>query len=809
MTSDPRLTTRPGLKQTILERLKLGLGVLPENAKPEDWFSATSQVVREVLMQRWHESNALARRQRLKHVAYMSMEFLIARNLASALAATGLEGECRAALAALGVDLDDVIRHEQDPALGNGGLGRLAACFLDSMASLGVPATGYGIRFAYGMFKQELRAGWQLELPEDWSREAKVWEVVRDDRRYRIRFGGKVHHRGYRAHWVDTEDVIAVAHDLLVAGQGHVAVDTLRLWDAKAEQPFDLAAFNAGRYLDASAERVRAETLTRILYPDDSSQEGRELRLKQEHFFVSASLQDIVRDLIAGKESLNDMPERVAIHLNDTHPALAPAELMRLLVDEHGIEWDDAWRITQRTFSYTNHTLMPEALEVWACDTLQRIVPRHLEIIEEIDRRFVADLRRNRQADESFLDRTRIVERNVMPRVNMGRLSVVASHKVNGVSALHSALIAERLFPDYAALWPDRFENVTNGISPRLWLMQANPRLSSLIDEAIGESWRGNFDEIADLKGFAEDAGFRDRFLAVKRANKERLARLVSERTGLAIDPATMFDMQVKRIHEYKRQLLNILGVVARWNMLRDDPHRFYAPRTVFMAGKAASAYQFAKLIIKLACDVATRVNADPLTNRYLKFVFLPNYNVSLAEMLMPAADLSQQISLAGTEASGTGNMKLALNGALTVGTYDGANIEIASAVGEQDLFIFGLTVEEVKELRRQGYVPYEYYLQHEPIRRALDQITIGEFSPDDPGRFRPIVDSLLRGGDHYMVLADFPAYRSANIRADQLWLEPTVWAEKAVRNVAAMSRFSADRAIREYADRIWKADML
>jgi starch phosphorylase len=396
-----------------------------------------------------------------------------------------------------------------------------------------------------------------------------------------------------------------------------------------------------------------------------------------------------------------------------------------------------------------------------------------------------------------------------MPRVNMGRLSVVASHKVNGVSALHSALLAERLFPDYAALWPDRFENVTNGISPRLWLMQSNPRLSSLIDEAIGESWRGNFDEIADLKGFAADAGFRDRFLAAKRANKERLARLVVERTGLSIDPTTMFDMQVKRIHEYKRQLLNILGVVARWNMLRDDPHRFYAPRTVIMAGKAASAYQFAKLIIKLACDVAARVNADPLTNRYLKFVFLPNYNVSLAEMLMPAADLSQQISLAGTEASGTGNMKLALNGALTVGTYDGANIEIAAAVGEQDLFIFGLTVEEVKELRRQGYVPYEYYLQHEPIRRALDQITIGEFSPDDPGRFRPIVDSLLRGGDHYMVLADFPAYRSANIRADQLWLEPTVWAEKAVRNVAAMSRFSADRAIREYADRIWKADML
>jgi glycogen phosphorylase len=809
MTSDPRLATRPGLKQAIIDRLTLGLGILPANAKPEDWLSATSQVLREVLMLRWHETNALARRQRLKHVAYMSMEFLIARNLASALAATGLEGECRAALASLGVDLDDVMRLEQDPALGNGGLGRLAACFLDSMASLGVPATGYGIRFAYGMFKQELRSGWQIEQPEDWSREAKVWEVVRPSRQYRIRFGGKVHHRGYRAHWVDTEDLFAIAHDLLIAGQGQLTVNTLRLWDTQALHPFDLAAFNAGRYLDASAERLRAETLTRILYPDDSTQEGRELRLRQEHFFVSASLQDIVHDLIAGNENLNDMPERVAIHLNDTHPALAPAELMRLLVDEHGIEWDDAWRITQQTFTYTNHTLMPEALEVWACDTLQRIVPRHLEIIEEIDRRFVADLRRNRQADERVLDRTRIVERNFMPRVNMGRLSVVASHKVNGVSELHSALLADKLFPDYAALWPERFENVTNGISPRLWLMQANPRLASLIDDAIGQSWRGNIDEIADLKVFADDAGFRDRFLAVKRANKERLARLVERRTGISIDPSSMFDVQVKRIHEYKRQLLNILGVIARWNALRDDPHRGYAPRTVIMAGKAASAYQFAKLIIKLACDVAARINADPATSRYLKFVFLPNYNVSLAEILMPAADLSQQISLAGTEASGTGNMKLALNGALTVGTYDGANIEIAAAVGNQDLFIFGLTVEEVQELRRQGYVPYEYYLQHEPIRRALDQITIGEFSPDDPGRFRPIVDSLLRGGDHYMVLADFPAYRTAQIRADQLWLEPTVWAQKAVRNVAGMSRFSADRAIREYADRIWKADMI
>ena len=809
MTSDPRLATRPGLKQAIIDHLTLGLGILLKDATPQDWLSATSQVVREVLMLRWHETNALASRQRLKHVAYMSMEFLIARNLASALASTGLEGECRAALASLGVDLDEIMGLEQDPALGNGGLGRLAACFLDSMASLGVPATGYGIRFAYGMFKQEIQSGWQIELPEDWSREAKVWEVARPCRRYRIRFGGKVHHRGYRAHWVDTEDLFAIAHDLLIAGQGQLTINTLRLWDTEALHPFDLAAFNAGRYLDASAERLRAQTLTRILYPDDSTQEGRELRLKQEHFFVSASLQDIVHDLIAGKESLSDMPDRVAIHLNDTHPALAPAELMRLLVDEHGIEWDDAWRITQQTFTYTNHTLMPEALEVWACDTLQRIVPRHLEIIEEVDRRFVADLRRNRQADEGFLDRTRIVERNFMPRVNMGRLSVVASHKVNGVSELHSALLAEKLFPDYAALWPDRFENVTNGISPRLWLMQANPRLASLIDEAIGQGWRGNFDEIADLESFADDAGFRDRFLAVKRANKERLARLVERRTGLSVDPSTMVDVQVKRIHEYKRQLLNIIGIIARWNMLRDDPHRGYACRTVIMAGKAASAYKFAKLIIKLACDVAARINADPVTSRYLKFLFLPNYNVSLAEILMPAADLSQQISLAGTEASGTGNMKLALNGALTVGTYDGANIEIAAAVGNHNMFIFGMTVEEVQELRRQGYVSYEHYLQHESIRRALDLITIGEFSPDDPGRFRPIVDSLLRGGDHYMVLADFPSYRTAQIRADQLWLEPTLWAQKAVRNVAGMSRFSADRAIREYADRIWKADML
>ena len=790
------------LERELLRELTRNVGVSRVDATPREWLRATSLAIRGRIVDRFHAMNARVRATGQKQVCYLSMEFLVARQLESALMATGLRKECAEALARMGISLDDLIELEAEPALGNGGLGRLAACFLESMACRDVVGFGYGIRYEYGMFRQEIADGWQVEQPDDWLMHSNVWELQRPEPAFTIGFGGHVEHRDNRAIWHPAESIIAVAHDLLVPGHHNATVNTLRLWGARPVSGLDLGKFNRGKYLEAIAPKIRSKTVTRLLYPDDSTPEGRELRLRQEHFFASASVQDLLARFLRDHGANWDrLPDKVAIHLNDTHPALAPAELMRLLVDVHQLPWERALELTRSAFSYTNHTLMPEALEVWQADLLRRIAPRHLEIIEEIDRRLVGELALR---PDVRADQVAVVTDGQSPSVNMGRFCVLMSRKVNGVSELHSRLVRESLFPEYDKLFPGRFCNVTNGISPRLWLLQSNPDLCRLVDRYAGEKWRDPLD-LTGLQRFADDGEFRAEFAVVKLANKRRLAEAILKDTGISIDPSAMIDIHAKRIHEYKRQLLNIIGVITRWNAMKADPDSYWPSRVVVIAGKAASSYWLAKLIIKLAHDVGQRINNDLETADRLKLIFVPNYNVSVAEKIMPAADLSQQISLAGTEASGTGNMKLALNGALTICTRDGANIEIAEAIGWDGLFPFGLKVEEVATLKREGYVPINAVNEDDRLRTVLEQIARGDFSPGDPHRFEPIVDSLLNRGDRFMVLADFADYWRAQRAVDALWRDPEAWGRRAINSVANMGRFSADRSIDEYADHIWR----
>jgi starch phosphorylase len=803
MSDTGNALTSQQLGDAVLGHLVRDVGIAPAEAELQHWLHATVLAVRDRLILDWHDTNARVRQQGLKQVAYLSMEFLKGRELKNALDSRGLEDDVRAALARHGVSLDEVYEQQIDPALGNGGLGRLAACFLDSMATLGIPGIGYGIRYEYGMFRQKLVDGWQVEKPDEWLTSAHPWEFPRPERTYAVSFGGRVEHRDHRAHWIVGETVLAVAYDRLVPGLDSDTVNTLRLWSPQTTDPIDLSAFNRGAFLDALAGKVHAKTVARVLYPDDSTAEGRELRLRQQYFFVSASVQDVLARFLADYSDWDLLPRRVAIHLNDTHPALASVELMHRLVDVHGVEWDRAWRLTQAVCAYTNHTLLPEALETWPVDLMERLLPRHCELIKEIERRFLGEVSKLPDA-ETVRPQVSLIVGSDHPHVNMGRLSTLASHRVNGVSRLHSQLVKETLFPEFARLFSGRFENVTNGITPRRWLMSANPQLSALLDETVGPGWRHDFDRIGVFERCADDGACRERMRQIKHSHKMRLARLIEQQTGVRADPEALVDVHVKRIHEYKRQLLNILGVIGRWNAIKADPQREWAPRVVVMAGKAASAYWLAKRIIKLAYDVGTVINLDPQTSQRLKLVFLPNYNVSLAEVIIPAADLSQQISLAGTEASGTGNMKLALNGALTIGTADGANIEIADAVGRDNMFMFGLDVAGVRRLRAMGYAPGEHYAQEGAIREVVDQIGSGLFSPGEPDRHRPIVEALLQHGDRYMVLADFAAYMAAQDEVDRTWADPKLWTACAIRNVAGMTRFTSDRAVREYADRIW-----
>jgi starch phosphorylase len=796
-------STTHELARTHIDRHLLeSVGVAPQDATPSDLMRAVAQLCREQLSRRWVQAQATERG--MRRVYYLSMEFLIGRTLANALDALDLRTPAAQAVAAHARTLEDTESQERDAALGNGGLGRLAACFLDSMATLGLPSFGYGIRYEYGMFEQVISGGRQVEFPDPWLENGTPWEFPREGVRYPVRFGGWVEHHGDKAVWRPAAMVDAKASDMVVPGHGTDKVSTLRLWRAAAPSHIDLHAFNAGDYQRAAEVKNEFENISWVLYPNDSTPAGRELRLRQEYFFTSASIQDILARHLAEHGTLANLADKVAIHLNDTHPAIGVAELMRVLCDEHGHAWADAWATTQRVFSYTNHTLMPEALETWSVGLMQHVLPRHLEIIFRINQELIEYASSRRPGEFELFRRISLIDENGERRVRMAHLSIVGSHKVNGVSALHSALLTQTIFADFAALWPERFTNKTNGVTPRRWLAQSNPPLAALLDSTLGTGWRLDLDQLAALREHGNHRGFRDAFAAAKRSNKARLARLVEQLTGVQVDPSSLFDVQVKRIHEYKRQLLNLLQVVARYQAIVAAPQADWVPRTVIFAGKAASSYHMAKQIIRLIHDVGTVINADKRVGGRLKVVFLPNYGVSLAEAIMPAADLSEQISTAGTEASGTGNMKLALNGALTIGTDDGANIEIRQAVGDDNIFIFGLRTPEVADLRAGGYQPLQIYGSDPRLKAVLDAIAHGTFSPGEPDRYRGLVDALLWGGDHYLLLADFAGYVSAQQRVDALYRDADAWAAKAIANVAGMGGFSSDRTIREYAHEIW-----
>jgi starch phosphorylase len=807
------MTTTPAaaaadIPRGIEEHLLKTVGVAPALATPTELMQAVSRVAREQLSQRWVETQARDRTDKARRVYYLSMEFLIGRTLGNAVAALDLRKGVGAGLALHAQRLEDVADREPDAALGNGGLGRLAACFLDSMATLGLPSFGYGIRYEYGMFAQEIANGCQIEYPDPWLADGTPWEFPRAGVSYPVRFGGWVEHVGAgdaaKAVWRPAAEVAAKAHDMVVPGHGTTKVSTLRLWKAVAPAHIDLHAFNTGDYARAAGIKNEYENISWVLYPNDSTPAGRELRLRQEYFFVAASVQDILARHLEEHGTLVNLADKVAIHLNDTHPAIGVAELMRVLCDEHGMAWKDAWSITGKTFSYTNHTLMPEALETWPVGLMQHVLPRHLEIIFRINQEFLDFAAKQRPGDLGFLARLSLIDEGGERRVRMANLSIVGSHKVNGVSALHSDLLVKTIFADFAAIWPERFTNMTNGVTPRRWLSQANPGLAGLLDRTLGTKWRLDLDALQALRDHKARPAFRDEFIAIKRANKVRLAEHIRHHAGIAVDPASLFDVQVKRIHEYKRQLLNLLHVVTRYQAILADPAGDWQPRTVIFAGKAASSYAMAKNIIRLIHDVGSVINTDARVAGRLKLVFVPNYGVSVAEVIMPGADLSEQISTAGTEASGTGNMKLALNGALTIGTDDGANIEIRENVGDDNIFIFGLRTPEVQALRSTGYQPMRIYESTPTLKAVLDAIAGGAFSPDEPGRYRGLVDSLLWGGDHYLLLADYASYVETQARVDALYRQPAEWATRAIANVAGMGAFSSDRTIRDYATQIW-----
>ena len=780
------------------------VAVVPEQANPTELMQAVAQVARGQLARRWVATQAADTGRKARRVYYLSMEFLIGRTLGNAIAALDLQGGVASGLAQHAQRLEDVASREPDAALGNGGLGRLAACFLDSMATLGLPSFGYGIRYEYGMFAQDIQDGCQVEYPDPWLADGTPWEFPRAGVSYPVRFGGWVEHVAGQAVWRPAAEVAAKAHDMVVPGHGTSRVSTLRLWKAVAPAHIDLHAFNTGDYARAAGVKNEYENISWVLYPNDSTPAGRELRLRQEYFFVAASVQDILGRHLAEHGSLANLSDQVAIHLNDTHPAIGVAELMRLLCDEHGLSWGEAWKQCTKVFSYTNHTLMPEALETWPVGLMQHVLPRHLEIIFRINQEFLDFAAKQRPNDMDFLSRLSLIDERGERRVRMAHLSIVGSHKVNGVSALHSELLVQTIFADFAALWPDRFTNMTNGVTPRRWLAQANPGLAGLLDRRLGPEWRLDLDRLGQLRELRNDAGFRDEFMAVKRANKVRLAQYIERTAGVTVDPDSLFDVQVKRIHEYKRQLLNVLHVVTRYQAILARPDADWVPRTVILAGKAASSYVTAKSIIRLIHDVGSVINNDPRVAGRLKLVFVPNYGVSVAELIMPGADLSEQISTAGTEASGTGNMKLALNGALTIGTDDGANIEIRQNVGDENIFIFGLRTPEVVATKQAGYQPMRFYEGDARLKAVLDAIAGGGFSPDEPGRYRGLVDSLLWGGDHYLLLADYAAYVETQLRVDALYRQPTLWASRAIANVAGMGTFSSDRTIGEYAREVW-----
>lgn len=792
------------LKQGLLQRLIYSVGKDPEHAVPRDWCVALTLAIRDRIVDAWMDSTRRTYETNSKRVYYLSMEFLIGRLLADTMSNLGITEVCREVIGDLGIDFDAVTASEPDAALGNGGLGRLAACYLDSMSSVGIAGFGYGIRYQHGLFRQRLADGWQIEQAENWLMLGHPWEFERPDSSYMIGFGGEADPgRPGERRWMPGETVMASAFDTPIAGWTGRHVNTLRLWSAKPAGLFDLSRFNQGDYMRAAAQEVLAETITRVLYPDDSTEQGRELRLKQEYFFTSASLQDLLRRYLRDHEDLRSMSSCVAIQLNDTHPAIAVPELMRLLVDEHSLPPDEALVITRNCLSYTNHTLLPEALERWPMHLFARALPRHLQLIQYIDRQFVASVS-TRSSAFNPKDLT-VIDNENGGSVRMGNLAFIGSHRVNGVSALHTELMKQTVFKGLHAAWPDRIVNVTNGVTPRRWLYNCNPPLRALLNDVIGDEWVSDLERVAALKPYAEDAGFRDRFAAAKRENKVRLANEISKRNGLNIDPDALFDVHVKRIHEYKRQLLNALHTIARYQAIKRDPDSDWLPVVKLFSGKAAPSYAMAKLIIKLINDIAQVVNNDPEIGDRLKVVFMSDYNVSRAEVIIPGADLSEQISTAGMEASGTGNMKLALNGALTIGTLDGANIEIRERVGSENMFIFGLTAEEVAACRRDGYQSRPVIENDAMLREVVKAVGEGRFSPDQPDRYAQLL-GVLYDHDYFLVTADFAGYVAAQSEAVAAYRDPGRWWRSAVLNTAGVGWFSSDRAIRDYDEKIWQA---
>jgi starch phosphorylase len=796
----------------MTEHLFFTLGKLAPTASRHDLYMALSYAVRDRLMTRYLAGIEALRKTPTRVVAYLSAEFLIGPQLGNNLLMLGIQEEAAEALRRFGIDdINDILDVEEEPGLGNGGLGRLAACFLESLASLEIPATGYGIRYEFGIFDQLIRDGWQVEVTDKWLKSGWPWELPHPDQACFVGFGGHTEsYRDddgiYRSRWIPAEHAIGIPHDVPVLGYRVNTCDRLRLWRADATETFDFYAFNIGDYYGAVEEKVGSETLSKVLYPNDGTDEGRRLRLKQQHFFVSCSLQDMIRSLDARGIPIEEFPDHWAVQLNDTHPSIAVAELMRLLLDDKHLDWDAAWTITTRSLAYTNHTLLPEALEKWGLDLFGSLLPRHLELIYEINRRFLQQVRIKYPGDEGVLRRVSIIDEDGPKAVRMAHLATIASHHVNGVAALHSELVQSELFPDFAALWPHKFTNVTNGVTPRRWIALSNPRLAALLTEVLGDGWVKNLDQLRQLEGFVDDSSFLERWQGTKLAVKNQLSQYIHRHTGVLVDPASLFDVQVKRIHEYKRQHLNALQVVAQYLRIKNGHGEGMAPRTVIFGGKAAPGYYMAKLIIRFINGIADTINADPDMDGRLRVIFLADYNVKLGERVYPASDLSEQISTAGKEASGTGNMKFAMNGALTVGTLDGANVEIREQVGAENFFLFGKTAEEISTLQQEGYRPWELISSMPELGDVLRLIEQGHFSNGDGDLFRPLLQNLT-GRDPFFVLADFNDYLRAQGEVDRAWADRGRWNRMSLLNSARSGFFSSDRSIREYAERIWQAD--
>lgn len=779
----------------------------------DDAYFALSLAVRDRLVRRWLRTQREIFNQDSKRVYYLSLEYLMGRLLGNYLINYDFYERCKEILKEEGYELEDLIEHENDMGLGNGGLGRLAACYLDSMATLDLPAFGYGIRYEYGIFNQEIENGYQVEYADNWLKNGNPWDILRLNLQYRVKFYGRVEKKSYPDgsycfNWVDTEDVMAVAYDVPVPGYKTKTVNNLRLWQAKAHSDFEFQDFNKGNYVEAVAKKNESETISKVLYPNDTYVEGKFLRLKQQYFFVSATLQDIIRKYKINHKNFNDFPEKNCIQLNDTHPVIAIPELMRILIDQEKMSWEKAWNITTKTFAYTNHTVVPEALEEWSEKIFGELLPRHLQIVYEINRRFLEEVKKKYTTDEAILAKLSIISPGEDKRVRMANLAIVGSFAVNGVAELHTKILKERIFPDFNKIYPKKFVCITNGITPRRWLRYANPKLSELITSKIGDQWIKDLTHIREIEKFVNDEDFKTQWREIKTKNKKSLIELMERENKVKINPKSIFDVQVKRFHEYKRQLLNVLHVITLYNRIKENPKAKFVPRTVIFGGKSAPAYYQAKMIIKLINAVADVVNNDPDIDDKLKVVFLKNYSVSLAEKIIPAADLSEQISVAGLEASGTGNMKFALNGALTIGTLDGANIEICEEVGSENIFIFGLKAEEVVELKAKGYDPKKYYYENTELRKVIDMIYLNYFNPKEPGIFNDLIYGLLNV-DYYCTLADYQSYIDCQDLVSKEWQDKDAWTIKSILNVARVSKFSSDRSVKEYAEKIWKVKPL